>query len=123
MLNFNQSDPSNFSCQVDPNISTESTCNNNMAGQPTAFSSDLSSYPLMSGFGGSGRGRNNSPAINTERYFESDPNQTTESSLFPFVVPSKGSENVKRFSVNNLLQLAQCTSASNLLSSARSMGR
>lgn len=141
MLNFNQSDPNvvnqNFSCQMDgPSESS------NTPGNPSAYSAvssadhQPSAYnnPLMANFNslGSGRGRNASPGLIADRFFDHNNSgnnnnlhdHQTPDTIFPFVVPSsKGSENVKRFSVNNLLQLAQCTSATNLLSSARSLGK
>ena len=147
MLNFNQSDPSignpNFPCQMDQPTSNnggsggdiQTSSASSGQGTPSVYSAtaqdqQCSSYPLLGSFTnslGSGRVRSSSP----ERFFENsstttllDSVQQTSDSLFPFVMPSaKGSENVKRFSVNNLLQLAQCTSATNILSSSRSMGK
>lgn len=132
MLNFNQSDQNignqNFSCQMDQN-NGPSEPQTGSSSNPSAYSAAAQppSYPLMANF--NNRGRSNSPGINADRFFDHttslhDSVHQTGDSIFPFVMPSsKGSENVKRFSVNNLLQLAQCTSASNLLSSARSLGK
>lgn len=129
MLNFNQSDPNivnaNFSCQMDGPADPQQATgpSNQSSANPSAYSSatnDQPSYPLMANF--NARTRNSSP----DRYFDHtihDSVHQTPDTIFPFVMPScKGSENVKRFSVNNLLQLAQCTSATNLLSSARALG-
>lgn len=144
MLNFNQSDPNignqNFSCQMDQNGPSESQTGSSVTvGSggigPSAYSTpdqqqQQPSYPLMANFNNlSGvRGRMTSPGLHPERFFDHtnslhDSVHQTADTIFPFVMPSKGSENVKRFSVNNLLQLAQCTTAGNLLSSARSLGK
>lgn len=53
-----------------------------------------------------------------DRLFQQQHDRECDSGLFPFLTHShhqKGSENVKRFSVNNLLQLAQCANPGNLL--------
>lgn len=138
MLNF---DPNivnaNFPCQMDQNNgpaeSQTGSSSSTTAGHPSAYSAaeqQAASYPLFSSFNnlGSGRGRNSSPGLTHDRFLDHnstvhDSAHQTPDALFPFVMPpAKGSENVKRFSVNNLLQLAQCTNATNLLSSARSIG-
>uniref|UniRef100_A0A1B0GJQ4 Homeobox domain-containing protein n=1 Tax=Lutzomyia longipalpis TaxID=7200 RepID=A0A1B0GJQ4_LUTLO len=52
------------------------------------------------------------PSVNfhgQERNFPSSDQVTSVSGDQGYIFPSKGSENVKRFSVNNLLQLANCT--------------
>lgn len=45
-----------------------------------------------------------------------DQQHISSTTIYPFM-SDKGSENVKRFSVNNLLQLAQCSNTSNMLTS------
>lgn len=101
---------------------------------PSAYES--SAYPLMgSNMNSLGHSANNSnqqrgssPGMQHDRLFDANNNNNgqelihqTPDSVFPFIVSPKGSDNVKRFSVNNLLQLAQCTNA-NTMHPARSMG-
>lgn len=131
MLNFNQSDTNtDFSCQMDQhgnhNPSSSPSC-----AVPSAYPEQQQGYPLMASFNntlGNLRARSSSPGPHHDRFFDNtsiqDAVQQTADTVFPFIMPvAKGSENVKRFSVNNLLQLAQCTSATNLITSGRSLGK
>lgn len=129
MLNFNQSDTNaNFACQMDQIGAENTNSSTSCAAVPSAYpDQQQQNYPLMANFNNSGRGRSASPGLNHERFFDNSNIQDSvhqTPDVFPFVLPNsaKGSENVKRFSVNNLLQLAQCTSANNLMSSGRSLG-
>lgn len=138
MLNFNQSDTNtNFSCQMadgggGPEDQTSTAVPSAFSDQQQHQDSQQPSYPLMASFSvlGTNTRRNSSPSVlHQDRFFENSVNSdgihqtTAPDTMFPFLMPSaKGSENVKRFSVNNLLQLAQCTTSSNLMSSARVLG-
>lgn len=138
MLNFNQSDTNtNFACQMDQH-GPENPSSSPSCAVPSAYPElqqqqhhQLQGYPLMASFNntlGTLRARSSSPGLHNDRFFDhtsiQDAVHQTTDTVFPFIMPStKGSENVKRFSVNNLLQLAQCTSATNLITSGRSAGK
>lgn len=131
MLNFNTSgdtginNNSHFECQLSengPDIHNSG---------PSAYES--AAYPMMAANmnmvghpGNNNQPRGSSPGMQQhDRLFDSNNGQElihqTPDTVFPFIVTPKGSDNVKRFSVNNLLQLAQCTNA-NTLHPTRSLG-